>query len=492
MAIIYSYPRAADFDLNNSFLGIDQENKTVLFPLGDLINYINVASIWGKIYGDINDQLDLQQALNSKVLKSTSISTNSPLTGGGDLSSSRTLSISQASVSSDGYLNYVDWNTFNNKQPPGDYITSLYGEASATGPGSSSITLSNTAVVNKVLSGLIIEGNSIDSNDNILEAFGKLQNQINGLAGGTVYQSTWNASTNNPTLTSSVGTKGYYYVVSVAGSTNLNGVTDWNVGDWAIYNGSVWQKVDNTDSVISINGLVGNVTLNTTNVPEGDNLYFTQTRVSSNSDVTANTAARHSPVTLGAANGLTLSGQQIGLGLSSTSSSGSLSSSDWNNFNNKVPSSRSITINGVTQTLASDANFTVTAPSNIAGAWAKATGNSTIFSPTNEWLDMPEMTVTYIPKGTAILATFNAPVYVSVQDRVSRYRFVVNGIAQPFIEYNIFTNTQMIFLQNLLTVSEGVNFNSVNTITVQWYATTNQTQQLTSLGPRTLICTPIE
>lgn len=66
--------------------------------------------------------------------------------------------------------------------------------------------------------------------------------------GALSYQGTWDASTNNPTLTSSVGTKGYYYVVSVAGNTNLNGITDWLVGDWAVYNGTVWQKVDNTDA----------------------------------------------------------------------------------------------------------------------------------------------------------------------------------------------------------------------------------------------------
>jgi hypothetical protein len=66
--------------------------------------------------------------------------------------------------------------------------------------------------------------------------------------GALSYQGTWDASTNTPTLTSSVGTKGYYYVVSVAGSTNLNGITDWQVGDWAVYNGTVWQKVDNTDA----------------------------------------------------------------------------------------------------------------------------------------------------------------------------------------------------------------------------------------------------
>jgi len=58
------------------------------------------------------------------------------------------------------------------------------------------------------------------------------------------YQGTWNASTNTPTLTSSVGTKGDYYVVSVAGSTNLDGITNWGVGDWAVFNGSVWQRVE--------------------------------------------------------------------------------------------------------------------------------------------------------------------------------------------------------------------------------------------------------
>jgi hypothetical protein len=67
-------------------------------------------------------------------------------------------------------------------------------------------------------------------------------------------------------------------VVSVAGSTNLNGTTDWLVGDWAVYNGTIWQKIDNTDSVTSVNGLTGAVVLTTTNVAEGTNLYYTDAR----------------------------------------------------------------------------------------------------------------------------------------------------------------------------------------------------------------------
>ena len=80
------------------------------------------------------------------------------------------------------------------------------------------------------------------------------------------YQGTWNATTNSPTLTSSVGTKGFYYVVSVAGTTNLNGITDWQVGDWAVYNGSAWQKIDNTDAVTSVNGYTGTVVLTAADV----------------------------------------------------------------------------------------------------------------------------------------------------------------------------------------------------------------------------------
>jgi len=96
--------------------------------------------------------------------------------------------------------------------------------------------------------------------------------------GALSYQGTWNASTNTPTLISSTGTKGYYYVVSVAGNTNLDGITDWLVGDWAVYNGTVWQKVDNTETVTSVNGQTGAVVLTTTNIAEGTNLYYTDAR----------------------------------------------------------------------------------------------------------------------------------------------------------------------------------------------------------------------
>src|ERR1019366_3451083 len=69
------------------------------------------------------------------------INTIAPLQGGGNLTADRTLSITQASGSTDGYLSHTDWTTFNNKQAAGNYITALTGDATASGPGSAALTL---------------------------------------------------------------------------------------------------------------------------------------------------------------------------------------------------------------------------------------------------------------------------------------------------------------------------------------------------------------
>jgi len=97
------------------------------------------------------------------------------------------------------------------------------------------------------------------------------------ITGGLNYQGSWNASTNTPTLTSSVGTNGYYYVVSVGGSTNLNGITDWVVGDWAIFNGTIWQKIDQTNLVTSVNGYTGAVVLTQPDIAGTASLTTVQT-----------------------------------------------------------------------------------------------------------------------------------------------------------------------------------------------------------------------
>ncbi len=98
--------------------------------------------------------------------------------------------------------------------------------------------------------------------------------------GSLNYQGTWDASVNNPTLTDADCTttdKGRYFVVSSSGTTTLGGISVWNNSDWVVCNGTVWEKTNNTNSVVSVFGRTGTITaqggdynaLQITNIPAG-------------------------------------------------------------------------------------------------------------------------------------------------------------------------------------------------------------------------------
>ena len=82
-------------------------------------------------------------------------------------------------------------------------------------------------------------------------------------AGGPVYKGTWNADTNTPTLANGTGTSGDLYIVSVAGTQNLgSGSITFAVGDEAVYNGTIWEKVAaSVVGVTTFNTRSGDVTL---------------------------------------------------------------------------------------------------------------------------------------------------------------------------------------------------------------------------------------
>jgi hypothetical protein len=74
--------------------------------------------------------------------------------------------------------------------------------------------------------------------------------------GSVVYSGNWDAISNSPVLTSSAGSKGFYYVVTNASvnpndNTTLDGINDWASGDWVVYNGAKWEKVDNSESPVN-------------------------------------------------------------------------------------------------------------------------------------------------------------------------------------------------------------------------------------------------
>jgi hypothetical protein len=105
------------------------------------------------------------------------------------------------------------------------------------------------------------------SNNTSLATTAFVQSILTSVTGGLNYQGTWNASTNTPALASGVGTKGFLYVVGVAGTTTLDGNSSWNVGDFANFNGTVWQRIPaQSSAVASFNTRTGAVTLNSTDV----------------------------------------------------------------------------------------------------------------------------------------------------------------------------------------------------------------------------------
>lgn len=79
--------------------------------------------------------------------------------------------------------------------------------------------------------------------------------------GSVTFVGAWDAIANTPKLTSGVGTKGFYYVVSNASSdpsknTTLDGINTWGVSDWAVFDGTKWEKVGNSGAPIQAQNVI--------------------------------------------------------------------------------------------------------------------------------------------------------------------------------------------------------------------------------------------
>lgn len=94
----------------------------------------------------------------------------------------------------------------------------------------------------------ITQASTDDSTKVATTAF--VSNAVEAIPSGLTFQGNWDAATNTPNIGASTPNNGDFYIVSVAGTTNLGGITDWEVGDWAIavVSGGVttWQKIDNS------------------------------------------------------------------------------------------------------------------------------------------------------------------------------------------------------------------------------------------------------
>ena len=160
-----------------------------------------------------NNTITIPDASGTLVLSTRSVSTaaGSGLTGGGDLSSDRSLSLD---------------------------INGLTAETS------------------------IASGDLVAIYDISAGANRKMTRSdfLQGLTGALLYQGTWDASGNSPALADGTGTQGHMYAVSVAGTQDLgSGNISFGAGDFVIHNGAAWEQAPSASSVTSVFGRTGAV-----------------------------------------------------------------------------------------------------------------------------------------------------------------------------------------------------------------------------------------
>jgi hypothetical protein len=133
---------------------------------------------------------------------------------------------------------------------------------------------------------------------------------------GLDYQGTWNASTNTPTLTSSTGITGEFYIVSVAGTTDLDGITNWGVGDWAMFNGTAWQRIEGgangnfVDLTVTGNATLTNLTASTALALDASKNIVSITNTGTGNNVLATSPTLTTP-NIGAATATSINGTTI-------------------------------------------------------------------------------------------------------------------------------------------------------------------------------------
>ena len=206
-----------------------------------------------------------------------------------------------ATTSATGFLSDIDWDTFNNKQASGSYITALTGNVTASGPGSATATIANNAVtlarMADVATSTVFYRKTAATGDPEVQTLATLKTDL-GLTGTN--------SGDNPGVT------------SVASGNGMNFTTITGTGTVTM----------GTPSTVS--GATSNSASGTTHTHAWSNTPGYTTNTGTVTNVATGTALSGGPITgTGTINADTTFH-------ATTSQTGFLSDIDWDTFNNKV------------------------------------------------------------------------------------------------------------------------------------------------------------
>jgi predicted regulator of Ras-like GTPase activity (Roadblock/LC7/MglB family) len=167
----------------------------------------------------------------------TSVGATLPLISSGG--NSPTISIQSASSTQSGALTAADWIIFNGKQNALGFVPIDSAKLGAVN-GVAELDASGTLKVSQIPASLL---------------------------GGMTPKGVWNPVTNTPAIASGVGTNGWFYKVSTAGTRTIDGVSNWFAGDLIFYSNGAWSKIEGDGSeVLSVAGRIGAVVLTTADI----------------------------------------------------------------------------------------------------------------------------------------------------------------------------------------------------------------------------------
>jgi hypothetical protein len=209
-------------------------------------------------------------------------------------------------------------------------------------------------------------------------------NTIDTTLGGTIAFGTGNADIIN------IGNPGA--TVNIQGDTIYQNVTDLNVTDKNItvnYGGSVG-SASNAGIGVEEGGII---TAYVDTSADRNSWEFKAPATTGIATITPGTSGftidqgSHNPVTLGTANGLSLSVQELSLALADTSTTGALSDTDWNTFTTKAnPELDNLTTTAINVDLLPDGTRNLGDASHTWNSLAV----TTVFNPFNQGIDLSD------------------------------------------------------------------------------------------------------